>query len=133
MGKLLGIDYGTKRVGLALSDKRGRVAFPHATLENDTWLLSNLTEVIKQEQVAEIVIGESLTYKRAENPLMKEVEFFKAMLEQKLALPIHLEPEWLTSHEARRTARTKRLVDASAAALMLQTFLDKRAHGTRPT
>ena len=125
MGKFLGIDYGTKRVGLALSDDTKRLAFPYATLENNKKLLENVMSVIKEHNVDAVVLGESVTYKRDRNPLMERIQDFKKSIEETAGLAVHLEPEWLTSVEARRTAPNPKLVDASAAALILQTYLDR--------
>ncbi len=125
MGKLLGIDYGTKHVGLALSDETRCLAFPYATLESDKKLLENVMSVIKEHGVDTVVLGESVTYKRDSNPLMGKIQSFKKSIEDMTSLAVHLEPEWLTSVEARRTASTPWLVDASAAALILQTYLDR--------
>jgi len=128
MSKLLGIDYGTKHVGLALSDETERLAFPYATLSNDKALFENIVGVMKENGVTEVVIGESVTYKRKENPLMEDIRSFKDMLEKEAHFPVHLEPEWMTTVEARRTMNTPKLVDASAAALILQRYLDRAAH-----
>lgn len=127
MGKLLGIDYGTKHVGLALSDDTRHLAFPHAIFENNETLLENIMAVTKEQDITEAVIGESVTYKRVENPLMEKIRSFKHLLEKKAHLTVYLEPEWLTSVEARRTMGTPKLVDASAAALILQRYLDRAA------
>ena len=129
MGKLLGIDYGTKHVGLALSDETNHLAFPYATFENDKTLLENVMSVIKEHDVNAVVLGESITYKRERNPLMGKIQGFKKSIEESTGLAVHLEPEWLTSVEARRTAPTPKLVDASAAALILQAYLDKTSGG----
>lgn len=126
MGKLLGIDYGTKRIGLALSDEGGKLAFPHSTVENGDMLLVRIGKVVEEESVDTIVLGESIDYKRRDNPLMKDIRVFETALKKRFHLPIHFEPEWLTSFEARRTAQTSKHVDASAAALILQTYLDKQ-------
>ena len=55
--KILGIDYGTKRTGLALSDETGKVAFPYAVISNS---LDEIIKVIELEGVSEVVIGESI-------------------------------------------------------------------------
>ena len=127
MGKLLGVDYGTKHVGLALSDDTEHLAFPYATFNNDSALLENIMAVIKEQSIVAVVIGESITYKRKENPLMEKIRSFKSLLEQKAHLTVYFEPEWMTTVEARRTMNTPKLVDASAAALILQRYLDRAA------
>lgn len=123
--KFLGIDYGTKRIGFALSDQNGRIAFPKEVVKNNGELFRKITEVIKAEGVSEVVVGESLDFAGLPNPLMKEIDFFVAKLERKFKVPVHLEKEFLTSVEARRYGEGGQ-VDASAAALILQRYLDKK-------
>lgn len=127
--KHLGIDYGTKRVGIALSDEAGVMGFPHATLPNDPLLLETVKNLVALERVGAIVMGESLNFKGEENPVAKEARAFAQVLEEETGLTVFYEPEMLTTQEARRDfegARTKGAVDASAAALILTSFLDKR-------
>lgn len=133
--KLLGIDYGTKRVGIALSDDLGRVAFPHGVFQTDDALVSKIKKVCEEEDVETIVIGESHNFKQEENPIMPAVRELKAELERETGLLVHLEPEMLTSRQARRAPSAKQEktrkpfkkenVDASAAALILQGFIDR--------
>lgn len=138
MGKLLGIDYGKKNIGIALSDEEGRLAFPHEILKNDRHLLETVKNICSVESVSEIVIGESLDYKGRENTIMDDIHNFKKALEEGTSLSVNFEPEFLTSRQARpakagpkRRARMVRKekvqpLDASAAAIILQSYLDKR-------
>jgi len=142
-GRILGIDYGTRRIGLALSDENGRLAFPKEILSNDTKVFSKLDEVLKKENIIEVVIGESLDFSGMPNKVSKEIDAFIAKLEDIYKFPIHREPEFLTSLAARESTQTKSslhtsqshtrskkrspgFVDASAAALILQRYLDRR-------
>ena len=122
--RYLGVDCGTKKVGLALSDEEGVMAFPHRVVQNDTHFLKTLRELIAQEKVDAVVIGHSLSFKGEENPIMKEVHRLKETLEAD-KLVVHLEPEFLTTKQAREHTANA-YADASAAALILQTFLDKK-------
>ncbi|HYE22890.1 MAG TPA: Holliday junction resolvase RuvX [Candidatus Paceibacterota bacterium] len=127
--KHLGIDYGTKRVGIALSDDAGVMGFPHAILPNDPLLLGSVKNLIERERVGAIVMGESLDFSGAENPVAKEAREFAKALEEETGLTVFYEPEMLTTQEARRDfegIRTKGAVDSSAAALILTSFLDKQ-------
>lgn len=127
--KHLGIDYGTKRVGIALSDEAGVMGFPHAILPNDPLLLSEVKALIEKEGVGAVVMGESLNFQGEENPVAKEAREFARTLEEETGLTVFYEPEMLTTQEARRDfegARTRGAVDSSAAALILTSFLDKR-------
>lgn len=128
--RYLGIDYGTKRVGLALSDDAGRMGFPHAIFDNTGALLTEVTGLITRERVEAIVMGESLNFAGAENPVAREARAFAEKLTAATGLPVFYEPEMLTTQEARRDfegIRTKGNVDSSAAALILTSYLDK--HG----
>ena len=126
--RYLGIDYGAKRVGIAISDESGKIAFPHAILENKIGLenlVKKIGEIISEKKVGKIILGESLNYKREANPIMAEITKLKTRLEEALELPVILEPEWLTSVQAARSAEKGERIDDSAAALILQTFLDR--------
>lgn len=127
--RYLGIDYGTKRVGLALSDEAGAMGFPHAVVPNDPLLLGSITELIRNEQVGAVVMGESLNFKGEENPVAKEARAFVQSLIEETGITVFYEPEMLTTQEARRDfegIRTHGVVDSSAAALILTSFLDKQ-------
>lgn len=125
----LGIDFGTKKVGIALSDEGGNMGFPHSIIPNDSKLFETLTSLIKEEGVEVVVMGESLNFSGEENPVAKEAKTFA----QKLAstgVNVVFEPEMLTTQEARRDfegARTHGDVDSSAAALILTSYLGR--HG----
>ncbi len=126
MTKLLGIDYGTKRVGVALSDDSGAMAFPRVVLKNDASLLGALIEIIEQDEVTEIVVGKSVDYKMQPNVVMKEIDSFCDKLKKRVSLPIHLEPEFLTSYQAQYFQGKTDMLDASAAAIILQSYIDKQ-------
>ena len=124
--KLLGIDYGTERVGIALSNEEGTWAFPKEVLLNNDLLMGNLAKVIENEKVGEIVLGQSLNFKREDNPVMGDIVKFKERLEERFKLPVHLEDETLSSAAAARLQGEHAKIDASAAALILDSFLQKR-------
>lgn len=126
--RLLGIDYGTKRVGVAVSDEEGRIAFPKTILPNDTYLLGSITELCSEEKVQGIVLGESRDYKNDPNPLLDGIMLFKERLARATKLPIYLEPEFMTSAQATHIQGKSANIDASAAALILQSFIDRRQH-----
>ena len=128
--KFLGIDYGTKKIGLAVSDADGRLAFPLEVVKNNGEFFGKLEVVLSKERIGEIIVGESLDFAGLPNVLQKEVEFFIAKLGKKFKLPVRSEKEFLTSIEARRYLDSKE-VDASAAAIILQRYLDKINHGRK--
>lgn len=120
--KFLGIDYGAKRVGIAVSDEAGRVAFPKNVFTNDSGLVGRIKAMCEENKIAKVVIGESLNYKREPNAIDVAAKKFVEQLVA-LGLPIEWENEWLTSAAAERSGGD----DSSAAALILQTYIDKHA------
>ena len=120
----MGIDYGSKRVGVALTDESASVAFPKAVLPNDRYLTSVLKEMIIANGVSEIVIGESKNNLGAENSIARSARALAGRLDEEGVI-IHFEPEQYSSQEA-RTHTGEFLVDAEAAAIILNSFLTKR-------
>jgi putative Holliday junction resolvase len=126
--KYLGIDYGTKRVGIALSDEGATFALPLKVLpnsKNNHDLLDSINEVVCDNEVKTIVLGESKDFKGEDNKIMDKIREFKEVLENKLQIPVILEPEFLTSHAAEQFQGKNDMHDASAAALILQSYLDR--------
>ena len=143
--RFLGIDYGKKRIGLALSDENGRLAFPKEIVQNDLDAFGRIREIVKEEDVGEIVIGESLNSIGDPNKVMEEIKNFAKKIETEFCLPVRLQKEFFTSVEARRyqetgikagvkvvARNTRRTItknsskaDAKAAALILQRYLDR--------
>jgi putative Holliday junction resolvase len=122
----IGIDYGSKRVGIALSDDRGLMAFPHGVFPNDQGLLKKIVSLIEEKSVGEIVIGHSLGRDGLPNPIHSKVEELVGDLTLQTGLPIHLEPEQYTTQEATRLQDKNELTDASAAAIILNSYLSRK-------
>ncbi len=120
----MGIDYGSKRVGVALSDESLKFAIPLSVIENDEDLLTKVQKIAVDSEVKEIVMGESKDYKGLPNPILLDSLEFKSKLES-LGFVVYLEPEFMTSVQAERLQGKNDLSDASAAALILQSYLDK--------
>ncbi len=121
--RYLGIDYGTKRVGLALSDESGFMAFPLAVIKNDAKRNDTIVKYVKEKHVEAIVIGHSVDMKGNKNAAQEGVEALMLDLTLATGLPIHLEPEWFTTVAATRFQGKTDLKDASAAALILDSYL----------
>lgn len=121
----LGIDYGTKRVGVAFSDETGKVAFPLAVLQNNEGLLASIKSIVADKKAIKIILGESNNLNGKPNAVMKEVEKFKEDLASAVAVPIIFEPEFWTSVQAERWQGKNEFIDASAAAIILQSYLDR--------
>ena len=141
--RFLGIDFGTKRIGLALSDENGTLAFPKEIITNDGEALARVMDFVQRENIGGIVIGESTNFSGRPNKLSSKIKIFTDELSRKIKLPIHRQKEFLTSVEARRSkdgkkdshispshSRIKKKksteVDALAAALILQRYLDQK-------
>ncbi len=142
MKRFLGIDYGTKRIGVAISDGNNTLAFPKGIVLNDANTLSKLEEIIKKEKITDLVVGESVDFSGKLNALSARIDVFILEMQEKFNLPVFKQKEFLTSVEARKQGGQKKdlnqsqahskvkqiksgRIDASAAALILQRYLDK--------
>ncbi|HEY1042083.1 MAG TPA: Holliday junction resolvase RuvX [Candidatus Paceibacterota bacterium] len=126
----LGIDFGTKKVGLALSDEAGSMGFPHGILPNDGRLIDEILSLIERKGVEKVVMGESRDYQGNENAVAKDARAFARLIESRSRIEVDFEPEILTTQEARRDPEGVRMtghapVDASAAALILTSYLSR--------
>ena len=121
--KLMGIDYGTKRVGIALTDDTGMMAFPRVVLPNDASLMKGIEKIVGEEKVGRIVIGHSLGRDGTPNKVHAQVEDFIQDLTLHIGLPIELEPEQYTTQEAIRVQGRNEMTDASAASVILNSFI----------
>jgi putative Holliday junction resolvase len=135
--RILAIDYGTRRMGLAVSDPLGITAQGLETLErkNRRSDFAHLGRLLDQYQVREIVLGHPLRMSGERGLQAERVEEFAQLLRRKFSLPVHLWDERLTSAEANRLLREAevsiekraRAVDRMAAVLILQSFLEARS------
>lgn len=123
--RTMGIDYGTKRVGVALTDESGMMGFPHGVIVNDAKLLTTLVALIDQKQVAQIVFGQSLDKAGKPNAIMAAIEALMLDLTLAVGVPIHLEPEHYSTQAAVRLQGRNDATDAAAATLLLNSFLDR--------
>lgn len=124
--KYLGIDYGEKNVGIAISDEEGVFAFAKTILQNDKQLLKKIAKLCQQEKIDAIVLGESKNLDGQDNLIQKKILLFKEGLEKNYNFLVYLEPEFMTSREAERLQEGVDKIDASAAALILKSYLDKQ-------
>ena len=122
----LGIDYGTKRIGLAVSDEGGTLAFPYAILENSKRSIGEIRTICGHESVERIIIGESVDYKGVPNLVKKEIDKFIIELRKLVDVPIIEEREFLSTQQARFYQMKRKHVDDSAAAIILQSYLDRK-------
>jgi putative Holliday junction resolvase len=124
--RLLGIDYGSKKVGLALTDDKGMMAFPHTVIPNDDQMQAYIESLVLKEHVSEIVIGHSLNKEGDPNAVHGKVEELIGDLTLSLGLPIHLEPEQYSTQEAIRIQGRNSQTDAAAATIILNSYLERR-------
>ncbi len=121
--RYLGIDYGARRIGLAVSSEG--IAFPRGIVENDANLFTALRELITKEKVTGIVVGDTRSFGGHENPVTKDAELFIKKLRKEAGLSVTSAWEAGSSVEASRYAPEGRPHDDSAAAaIILQRYLD---------
>lgn len=123
--KLIGIDYGKKKIGIAVSDSDGKMAFPKEVIPNDTQATGHIVNLVKQEDAGAVIVGESTDYKGEENPIMEDIKRFNKTINEKTNVPVYLEPETLSTKEAEHIQERHDKIDASAAAIILQSYIDR--------
>jgi putative holliday junction resolvase len=139
-GRVLGLDVGSRRIGIAVSDPLGITAQGLQTLErkNKRHDLDYLKHVIREYAITEIVVGLPLRMSGAEGTQSTKMRAFADDLRKAFALPVHLWDERLTSAEANRFLRETELsiekrgkaVDRMAAVLILQGWMEQRRNGS---
>lgn len=128
--RYLGIDYGHRKLGLAISDESGNFAFAHSVLPNNPKLLTELKNVCQREGIEKIVLGESLNLSGGANEIQEDILIFKDKIEKEIGLEVIFEREFFTTQEARRIIDEEQkdpLTDARAAALILRSYLDRNS------
>ena len=133
--RFLGIDFGEKRIGLAISDPAGRFALPLTTLErrNDRSALRQIAEIARQEGVGRLVLGEPVGLDGQRGANADRVRRFGERLAELTGLPLELVNEALTTVEAQERLREAGVdprkeparIDALAAQILLQEALDR--------
>jgi putative Holliday junction resolvase len=127
--KYLGIDYGAKRVGIAVSDEAGTIAFPRDTLANDSSLIERLARLVVDEKVTTIVVGDTRAFSGFENSVTKAAESFIVRLAEKTGIPVLPAFEAGSSIEASRYSEDDSVHDdSSAAAIILQRYIEMKAN-----
>ena len=137
--RILGLDVGNRRIGVAISDPLGITAQGLETIQrqNKRKDFEQLSCLIRNYEVSEIVVGYPLRLSGAEGAQAEKMQRFAEELRQRFQLPVHLYDERLTSAQANRVLRETNMsiqrrgqvVDQMAAVLILQGFLDRRAGG----
>jgi|SRR3989344_3724540 len=131
MNKVLGIDYGRKKIGLAIGDPENRLAEPFRILryEDIKIMVEGIKKIISENKIDIIVIGLS------EGKMAEETREFGKKLQKEFIIPVEYQDETLTSHDAQllsieagiRRKKRKNMEDAYAAALILQSWFDTKS------
>ena len=140
-GRVLGVDFGTRRIGLAISDAEGAIAFPAGTLVRRGLRrdLEALAALVSQREVRRIVVGLPLHMNGRRGPEAEAAAAFAERLAEATGLPVDLLDERWTSVQAERALREggrrgkkqREAVDSVAATLLLQTYLETRARAAQ--
>lgn len=141
MGRILAIDYGVVRIGLALSDPTGFLAQSLEVMKriSDDVASERIAQMAREREVSEMVVGLPLNMNGSEGEKAKICRAFAAKLEGRTGLPVRLFDERLTTVAAQRSLieqdvrrnKRKQVVDAIAATVLLQTYLDFRNRPSR--
>ena len=134
--RILGIDFGERRIGLAISDERARLAVPLATLQrlDDRTAIREIVEIVRREGVESLVVGDPVDLDGARGQASERIDRFVSRLEAASGLSCQRVPETLTSREAERRLaaagvarrRRRKRIDQVAAQILLQEALDRR-------
>lgn len=127
MKKILGLDYGSKRVGLALGNDQAKLASPAGIVANDQQLHGELSKIIKQEEIDTIVVGLPRGLDGQETAASWAIRRFAGGLADKYDTEVILQDEAMTTQVAQKRlgkSKDKQFVDAAAAAIILQDYLD---------
>lgn len=131
--RILAIDYGLKRVGLAITDPLNMFAYPLTTLLNDKNFWRELKKIVGQYDVSEIVLGYPLKENGDKTDVTDDIVEFKEKLREEFSLEVHfideryssdIAKQWvLESVSSKKKRRNKELVDQNAAAVLLEDYL----------
>ena len=129
MAKLLGIDWGEKRIGVAITDEMQLIALPYKTLDNNSKLFMKIKGIIKNENVGKIVLGLPIAMSGKANATTAKVKEFAKTLKDAIGKPVVMEDERLTSAAAERNVievkKDKGDIDKEAARQILESFISK--------
>lgn len=132
MPKILAIDYGEKRIGLAMAITELKVALPFGIIENNgiKKLVADIAEVCRKEEIVQIVVGFPMGLDSTKTEQTGKTEKFIASLKEGLEIPVDIQSELFTSRQARGIFKDagvrKKRIDESAATLILADYLERR-------
>lgn len=127
MARHLGLDYGAQRIGVAISDDEGRLAVPsetiNASLQDEAF--AAIKKIVDEKAIEKIVVGLPLSLDGRPSAQTQKTQDFICALEEYLHMPVDFEDERLTSIHADAGGHNKATRDSRAAALFLQSYLDR--------
>jgi len=125
--KLLGLDYGKSKIGLALADTESGVSLPYKIIKVSTManVLKELKIIMAQENIKKIIIGLPINLQSASSQQTVQAKEFGKKLAQTVKLPVEFQDERFTSRQAQKLKPGKN-DDALAAMLMLHSYLDRK-------
>ncbi|MDD5033012.1 MAG: Holliday junction resolvase RuvX [Candidatus Pacebacteria bacterium] len=123
--RYLGVDFGTKKIGLAFSDEAGKFAFPFSVIHAGKNAFKEIKKICGEKSIFKIILGKPGGYKGDAAEIIEKAEKFKKGLEENTGLSVIFESEVLSTQQAKRIQGKGAKIDASAAAIILQSFLDK--------
>lgn len=137
MARILGIDYGSKRVGLAISDELGIIAFPLSVIENISprRVAEAICKIASERQAEALVLGLPVSMNGTKGPAVENVEKFAEALKKHVNIPIKFWDERLSTKIAERAmieggmtrAHRRECIDKATAQIILQSYLDAQA------
>lgn len=124
--KYLGIDFGEKKIGIAISNDDGQIAFPKTVLKNEGGLLGEIKKMCQEEQIGTIVLGRSLDQGNQKNYIQEKIEKFREAIISEIKLPVKWQDENFSSFHVMEEAKNKNNSDhTQAASLILQRYLER--------
>lgn len=126
MKKRMGIDFGSKKIGIALTDDGGTMAFPHEVVPNNNSFTQYVEKLVRERGIEEIIIGHSINNSGESNKIHEAVTQFITDITLAIGIPVHLEPEQYTTKAATQLQGKNDQVDAAAATLILESYLARQ-------
>ena len=129
--RILAIDFGEKRIGLATSDASGLLATPRRTLErrSDGSVVEEILQFLREEEIGLVLVGIPRSPEGLESPFASRIRSFTAKLAAQITIPVRFHEETLTSNEAARRlppGAAREEIDRMAAAVLLEDYLQHR-------
>ncbi len=123
MSKILSIDYGLKRVGLAITDQKQKIVFPHSTLIHNKFIIEEIKKLCQREEVEKIIVGLPVGLNSRESEQTVITKKFITLLKENINIPVIEEDERLSSQMAERFSNKSK--DEISAMIILESYLQR--------